>query len=232
MGCRISRKQFDYLMREYRLERLLSQEAYLRRQVPASTDRAAERAFAQMQAAVVSGAPVSIRPAKAAGASIPARALAVAVSAAVLVGAGAYAASPSVRAYAQRAVTAHAQADGTASRRARQPRDYVIPSPGEGFEVTEESESERMTARWFTARRQQVLVEIAYKLPDELVKTADVEFVTVGGLPGTVYETDGIELMILRDGDVYILIEYFNADRQELTDYAEALAALNSETNE
>lgn len=228
MGCRISVKQFDTLMREYRIDRLLSQEEELSALVPESTDRAAERAFEQMRLAVATGAPVSFRPTKAAGASLGAKAAAIAVSAAVLAGAGTCAISPAAREYAVRAISAVIQSVQPEKSAARQPGAYIIPSPGEDFTVTDESQSERMTAKWFAGGRRQMLVEIAYKLPDELVKTEDIEYVTVGGLPGTLYETEGMELLVLRDGSVYILIEYFNAGREALMEYAEALLAQNA----
>lgn len=228
MSRRISGKRFDYLMREYGLDLLLSREEELRRQVPESTDRAAERAFEQMQLAVASGVPVRVGRAKAAGASAAVKTLAVAVSASVLIGVGVCAASPAVSERARSLMPqSRIRAEQGADRPAKKPGDYIIPSPGEDFEVTDESQSERVTARWFTAERSQVLVEIAYKLPDELVRTEDIEYVTAGGLPGTLYETEEMSILILWDGDVYILIEYFNAGDSALMDYAAALAATN-----
>lgn len=220
MRKRISDRELTALFREYRADCLLSGEAHWRGEIPPSAERAAERAFAAMDACAA-GVPLTA----AGGAAAALKALAITVAASAVLCAGSYAAVPAAREYAASLFGGSQRTEEPAGGLA--PGQYAIPSPGEGFRVTDEAVNERLAARWFRSDRQQVLVEIAYTLPEELAAPHEAEYVSVAGRDGTVYAADGAEYLILRDGDVYIFIAYFNADRQELLDYAALLAAQN-----
>lgn len=226
MRGRISNKRFDCLMRAYRAELLMEEGPALRGQVPESTDRAAERAFRKMEACIASGSAVpagraAVKAAAKAGAA--AKILAVIVGGSVLIGAGSYAASPAVRERVGR-LFSYAHTDRAARR---SPGEYVIPSPGEGFSVTDELVSEYMHGCWFTMGEREVLVQIAEELPPEAGQDGGAEVVTVGGAWGTYAETGDTLTLILHDGDVLIRIETLGADREGLLAYAAALLAAN-----
>lgn len=218
MGMRrISGREFDRLMRDYALDRLVERQDELNAAVPDSTDRAAEQAFRKMEAMVSSGAYSGA--ARAGAAAAAAKAVVISVTAAAVLCAGSYALSPTVRSAVDGLVGIEAPAPS------KQPGEYIIPSPGEDFSVTDEAEGERMAARWFKSDRQQVMVQIAYRMPEDI--DTGQEFITVGGLPGTLTEADDTETLTLRDGTVIIRIQYFNADREELIGYAERLISMN-----
>lgn len=229
MRKRIGNRALEALFEEYRADCLLAGEIRWRDQVPASTDRAAERAFSEMDAGIAAGLPLAAvgreaagAAAKAAGTAVGIRVLAIAVAAAAVVGAGGYAAVPAVRQYVHRLAGAVLPAS-----RDRSPEDYVIPSPGEAFRVQEEVVNDRMAVRWFRSDTQLFLVEIAYELPEGAVPNDSPEYVTVAGRAAALYESEDIGLVILSDGALSILVECFNADRQTLLDYAALLAAQN-----
>lgn len=144
-----------------------------------------------------------------------------AVLAAGAVSAGALALSPSLRGRA----SALFGAAYTEPLREREPMDYVIPSPGEEFTVRDEAAGQAMVYRWYGAEHSMVLVEIARELPEDAAQTEDAEAVTVGGMWGS-YCADTRSLL-LHDGAVSILIQYWNGEREDILAYAEAFAAAN-----
>ena len=84
-----------------------------------------------------------------------------------------------------------------------------------------------MAVRWFRSDTQLYLVEIAYELPEGLELSDSPEYVTAGGYPAALYESGDVALLVLPDGELSVVIECFNADRQALLDYAALLAAQN-----
>lgn len=229
---KISGARFDELMAQARADRFLRLNAAWRDRVPAHTDRAAERAFRQMEAWIAAGAvPAQAQPPAAetrlprraggAGASAALKLAAVTTSAAVLLGAGSYIASPAVR----DAVNGALGAARTADAGSRRPADYVIPSPGEGYTLRADVATDTMAAKWFVADRRLLMVQISGQLPEE--PEGDGEIVVVGGMVGMAYDVEGDRQLIIRDGENSILIKMFNADRQELLDYAAVFAAAN-----
>lgn len=221
---RLSGREFGVLMREYidrRGARLLDEDRHWRDMVPDHTERAAESTFRTLRTCAASGVPfpTGIIGGKAAAGGV--KALAIALAAAAAIGAGAYAAAPAVCGLAERAIPA------AESVRHMAPADYIIPDPGGALTLTDEGFSKKMAYRWFGSPDQELLVEIACSLPEEAEQEGDVDAVDVGGLWGTVCETEHTQLLILHDGDVFILIEYFNAGRDELLDYAEAFVRAN-----
>lgn len=162
--------------------------------------------------------------AKAVSVSAAVRALALTIAAAVVLSVGACVVSPTVRGLTKQVFTSVL---GAESVPARTPDSYIIPSPGEDFSLTNEAEGDNMLARWFTSDRMEALVEIAYRLPENTSADAG-EVVTVGDMWGTYRETGGTGVLILRDGDVYIHVEFWGADREEIMRYAEALVQANT----
>lgn len=226
---RLTNREFEILMREHIDRRgawLLSENARWAGSVPEHTDRAAEKAFRTLSACAAAGAPLPVpsvlaRSAKAAAVGAGIKALAVTLAASAVIGAGAYAAAPKVH---ELLGAAHSV---TANARHLAPADYVIPDPGGDFTLTDEGASNKMAYRWFGSPEQELIVEIAYALPDEAVQDEKIEVMNAGSMWGTVSEAEHTQLLILRDGDVFIVIEYFNAGREELAAYAEAFAQAN-----
>lgn len=215
----------DALMREYIDDegaRLLEQEALWHGRVPESTDRAARAALA----AAGSGAALGrARPAHGLPSAVAAvRALAMAAAAAAVVSVGAYAVSPAVRSFVSGLFAGEALTD---ARAARAPGEYVIPPLGDEYTVVDEGVGERLAYRWFTGPEYEVLVEIAYRLPEDMDGAENVEFIAAGGLWGTYCEAEDTCLAILRDRDVFILVEFWGGDRQAVLDYAERLVEAN-----
>ena len=228
--------KFESLMQAYAAwedEEIRAAEREWHDKVPDSLDRAVHELCAGALPAaplLLSGSAavqVCARGGKATSAGLKAvKGAAIGLAAAALVTAGAYTFSPAVRELAAglfRCETVTEQVRASA----RSPADYSIPSPGEGYALTDEARGERLYYRWFTAPRRQLLVEIAYRLPEDVTQSENVELVELGGLWGTLSEAVGTELLILRDGEVFILIELFNGSREELMEYAEALTAAN-----
>lgn len=232
MRGRISRKEFDALMEQYVDSRgadLLRQEPDWRGEIPEHTRRAAENAFRTVRTCAAAGAPLPHITGSAAGAAGHASAaaaglklLSLAVAASAVIGAGAYAVSPAVRTFTMELMGISERAQG------REPAAYVIPDPGGSFTLSDEAVGAQMSYRWFSSATQELIVEIAYEVPEEMEPGEDPEVVTVGPLWGTLTRTERTQLLILRDGDVYIILEYFHADRDELLSYAERLVAVNS----
>ena len=226
---KISRRTFEALMRQRR-----EQEQVWNTAVPKHTDQAAERAFRQMEAMVAAGVPIAAGAtaakaaggSKAAGAVTAVKVLAVAAAGAAVIGMGTLAAVPAARqGLGQLLAPERAETAQTVSRL---PGAYVIPSPGEDFTVTDQAQSDTLNARWFTSAHQQVLVQIARQLPEESSEGA-AEAVTAGGLSGALYQSGSTQVLLLRDGDVLLRVQYFNGDRDTLLAYGQALAAANAQ---
>ena len=103
----------------------------------------------------------------------------------------------------------------------------MIPDPGEEYAVTDEAVSQTLVYRWYSSREKELLVEIAYRLPEEQTLDGPVEYRAVGGMWGTYAEAERTRLLILRDSDVLILIELFGGEEEELKAYAQHLAEAN-----
>ena len=233
----ISDQMLEELLRRDRTDRLLRRNERWRERVPEHVDRAAEHAFQRMQTWIDAGrapaeslsGPAGAGTAGAAAAGLGAWKLtALILTAAVLLAVGACTVSPALR-ESVGALFDPTQAGQTAERSAgKAPGDYVIPSPGEGFELRSEAVSDTLAVKWFAAERRLLMVQIAEQLPEEPAAEHLVDGVEIGGLPGAVFELDGDQELLLRDGNVLILIRYWNADREDLLDYAETLVAANN----
>lgn len=238
MGNRIklSGRGFDELMRDARIERFLrlNEDGA----VPEHIDAAAENAFEAMRAWAAVGAV----PAAAGGAAFARSAggirhisglkvAAITVGAAALIGAGGYIASPAVRGAIDSAIQIQSRETGSVSVREAQeqkhPGDYIIPDPGDGFTLREEVAADHTAARWFEDGNRQLMVQIAWQLPEEPDEDDRLKTVVVGGIPGTLYDVDGDKQLILRDGRVVILIKMWQADTDEILAYASALTEAN-----
>ncbi len=238
---KITNARFEELMREARIERSL-RIVDRNSEVPAHVDEAADRAFRQMEAWIAAGVILSPAPEilplpKAAGASGAAAGLtalkiaAVTVGAAALIGLGSYAAVPALREAVNDSLgAAQTQSLREVQREAKAPADYVIPSPGEDYSLKEELSTGTVAAKWFVAERRLLMVQIAPSLQE--TPPADSETVTVGAMVGALWEQEGDRLLLLHDGQVTVLIRMFNAERQEILDYAEAFAEANSGLSE
>ena len=180
--------------------------------------------------AACSPAGVSPRDGRAAGTAplTAGKLLLISLAAALAICGGAVAASPGLRGAAAEwfgTIGLFAE-QRTGSETDKAPGDYVIPSPGEGFRVTDETRSERLAAVWYTAERRQVMVQIAYALSEDAA-LSDAEELELGGLTGWCREREGTVRLTLRDGKVWISVQYFNADRETAEAYAEAIVASN-----
>lgn len=153
------------------------------------------------------------------------KAIAITVAAAAAVSAGACAASPAVRGRVGGLLAACARISDT--RSALSPGDYIIPSPGEGFTVTDEAKSANMHGCWFTSDDREALVQIAASLPEGTEVSEDAEAIPVGDRWGTIEETESTCVLILNDGGVMIRVEFWGAQRDEVIDYAAGLLAEN-----
>ena len=228
---KISNERFDEIWQEARVERYLRISEQYRDEVPEHIDRAADRAFRQMEAWIAAGAipspapetpppPVPRRAVRLSAGTGAAKIAAAALGAAVLVAAGSCAAIPALRDAVSEALGIEAVQHGNEPRRsARSPGAYVIPSPGEDYELREDISTDTLAAKWFVAERRLLMVQIAPELQE--LPTGEGEAVTVGGMVGMVYEVDGDQQLLLRDGGNSILIRMYNAQREELLDYAE-----------
>lgn len=211
-----NRIKFDRLLQDYALDRLVQQRDALNAQVPESMDRAAEAAFQKMGAMAAAGAYTGIPKIGAGLAAV--KAAVISVTAAAVLIAGSCALVPVIRSAVDRAAIEE-------TAKAKAPADYEIPSPGDDFTVTDEASSERIAARWFKSDHQQVMVQIAYSLPDSSL--VGQEYAAVCGIPAAVTETDDTQILTIQHGDVFIQIQYFNAERAELIAYAERLISMN-----
>lgn len=217
MTHEISDARFEALLREMLAEAgdaLCREDALWRDQVPESVKRAARDAVAAIPTA----------PALRAGPRLPLgrRVLLGAVlslSAAGMATAGAYHASPTLRAWVDSRIAApSAQAE-------RMPGDYAIPAPWDEYEVTDAAQSETVNYAWFVRGSEQVLVEIALRLPDGVGDLPDGAPVSVGGLEGLYSEQKNA--LLLCDRGAYIFIKYWNGGMEDVLTYAEALLAAN-----
>ena len=145
---------------------------------------------------------------------------------AAAVAAGAYAASPALRA-AARGLFPPQAVSTEAPVSARAPGGYVIPSPGADYTLWEGTDTETLQYRWFTAGERAVLVEIAYRLPNGNALPADAQPVVLDRLVGWGYEQDGAQFLLLRDGETSILLSMIGGDKEALWDYAELFAEAN-----
>lgn len=227
--AKITKARFDELMAHARFERYLGIDELYSDRVPEHIDRAAERAFHRMEAWIAAGAIPGTVPEpptmpKAAGAAAAMKATSIALASAVLIGVGSYCAVPAVR-EAVNGCLGIKTAISDASYSAKSPADYVIPSPGDGYELREQIDSDTVKAGWFVAERRLLMVQIAPELQE--LPTGEGEVVVIGSMVGTAYEIDGDRQLLLYDGGMTILIRMYNADRQELLDYAELFEAAN-----
>lgn len=199
--------------------------------VPASVDQAADDALQKMQGWIAAGALPHEKPLSAAGktsvsiakAGIGVKIAAVVLTAALL-GAGTYAAVPAARDAVSALISAE-RAAAQPGRRDRQPADYVIPDPGEGYALREDVSTDTMIGKWFVSDRSFLMVQIAKKLPD--IPADGGEAIAVGSTAGMMYDVDGDQVLVLFDGDMTVLIRTYTENRQELLDYAELFAAAN-----
>lgn len=203
-------------------------------EVPAHMDRAAEKTFQKLRGWVALGA---IPPIGAAAEDVPVPKSSAAVKkggrlgiaakvvsvilAAALIGAGSYAFVPAVRG----AVDSFTGTAVSARQSGRAASEYVIPDPGEPYELVEDYDTGTMCTKLFAAEEHLMLVQIAKKLPE--APEGIGEAVTVGNTVGLLYEVEGDRVLILRDGGMTILIKNYSDDDQELMRYAEAFAAAN-----
>ena len=109
----------------------------------------------------------------------------------------------------------------------KNPGDYAVPSPGADFVLTDGAENERLVYRWYTLDRQEVLVQIARRLPEDELDGSPGETVMVGGTVGIYRASGERQVLLLQDGDVWIRIVFFAQNRDALLDYAARLAAEN-----
>lgn len=226
---KISDERFIALMGEAQRRQYARINEQYRDKVPESFDRAAEKTLRRLEGWVAAGAvppqAVSYAPKKAAKgaakASLAIKTAAVVLSAA-LIGAGSYAAVPAVRDAVNSALGIGHIAS---AHRVKASADYIIPDPGEPYELQDSIETGTTTAKWFAGEGRLLMVQIAEELP-ELPEGAG-EAVTVGGTVGMVYDIDGDQVLLLYDGGMTILIKIYTADRQELLDYAQMFAAAN-----
>lgn len=222
-------ESFSRMMREMirsEGESLLKTEEVWHSAVPASVDKAA-------LAAIGGGLLPYTAPAagKTAGAFL-AKAVKVAglsLAAAAVVAAGVVTVTPSLQegvaallAGGERPVSA---AQPAARRQA--PGDYVVPSPGEDFALTEAVDDERLLVRWFTSEAQELMVQVAGRLPSEISGREDAELVDLGGAVGSYLEQGEQKLLELRDGDVVLQITFYRAEKEEVLDYGILLAEAN-----
>lgn len=151
------------------------------------------------------------------------RTIAIAAASAAVISVGAFTVSPTVR----ERVDAWFDICAVQARRAAAPGEYIIPSPGERYTVTDEAQSARMHGCWFTSEEREVLVQIAQSLPDGAEVSDDAEAVVVGGCAGLIEENGDTQVLILDDGGVMIRVELWGGDRDEIIDYAGRLLSAN-----
>lgn len=203
-NSRLSDREVEELLRELGRQRLMREDEEWRSRVPEYADRAAERAFGTMRRWIAAGAIPAAAGTAAALSAV--KIAAAAVTAAGVICAGA-AVAPVVREWASPQITAE------------QPFDHDIPSPGEDFTLIREERTERLSAAWFTSDRQQVMVQIAKKLPE----TPEGETITVSGLPGELREENRTVTVTADYGSVKLRVTYYNAERDEALRYMEEI---------
>lgn len=216
----ISDEVLDELFREYERQeekRCKAVNEQWKSRVPESMDSMV-RALAL---GAIPAKPKLMKAVAAGSAAVALKVTAVAVASALTLGVGAYAVSPAVRDCVDSIIS------GKAYDQKRGPKDYVIPDPGEDYSLTDEASGENMTAKWFTSDKAELMVQIAYRLPEDPNSSENVDLVTVGPLWGTYQEAENTGLLILRDGEILILIETWGAERAELMSYAEMLVQSN-----
>ena len=207
-------------------DELLKTEELWHAAVPKSTDAAA---LAAIGTVLPYAAPAVGRAAAGSGLLKAAKAAAIALGAAAVVAVGAVTVSPTLRGEVS-ALLSGAERPAVVQSVQQQravPGAYVIPSPGEDFAVTQTVDDERLVCRWFTSDTQELMVQIAYKLPQEITGLADTEPVEVNGTSAVYLEQGDQKLLELRDREVVIQIEYFNAEKDEVLAYAALLAEAN-----
>ena len=212
--------------------RLLKDEDAWRERVPESTDRAALAALGLTAAAAAGMAAKAGKrsvglAARGLGKLGALKAAVLAVTAAALLSVGTIAAVPTLRHAVVERFASAPQSVSAPVEHQKAPGEYTVPSPGADFELTDGAENERLVYRWFTFDRQEALIQIARRLPEDELDGSPGETVMVGGTVG-VYRTSGErQVLLLRDGDVWIRIVFFAQERGALMDYAARLAAEN-----
>ncbi len=201
---------------------LLKDEQAWADKVPAGVDKAAKAAKA---AAAAGTASPWLAPAKAT-ANIAKRIAAGVAAVAVIAGisTAAYRVSPSLR-EAAAPLLSSLPFVSSLQREERTPGDYIIPSPGEDFAVTQEMATESMVYRWFSSEDANVLVQVATVLP--AISSVSEEGVQIGAMQGACGETDGGVYVQLQEGEVFIRIVWSGGDREALLDYAALFEEVN-----
>lgn len=212
----LSEREFDALLEDALRDagsRLYRDDLAWRERVPEHFTRAGRDAIAAMSTALV-------KPAKHLGFGKKLiLGAALTLSAVGMVTAGAYYGSPAIRECVNtRIAAASAEAE-------RRPMDYVIPDPWEEYELRGEAYSDTMIYKWFVHDRKQVIVEIAYNLPEGMDELSGGESVTVGDVPGVYSETE--QAILLHHGGIDIYIGCWNGSREDAIAYAAALLAAN-----
>lgn len=146
---------------------------------------------------------------------------AVTLAAAGTVTAGAKYAVPAVKAY----IESRPAVTQSVAESARDPREYAIPAPWEDYTIQDEASGERMVYKWFGGGRKQLLVEIAWQLPEDSNQPGELETVFFGDLWGTYCEEN--RSLLLHDGAVSVYIRYWNGGREDVLAYAEAFIEAN-----
>lgn len=219
---------FESMMRELvqtEGAKLLEEEKLWRGRVPRDIDSAARMALSS-GAIIKAAAPVKAGIAAGHGARIAA----AIVAAAVAVSGGIYAASPAVRARTAELFGGSGASTGIfAARQAeKSPADYIIPAPGEDYEITDEATGDSMRYIWFTSSEREVLVEIANRLTDGAYDPgAEILFLSDGSMGAYSGGEDSASLVV-QDGDIDIRVTFSNAEQDDVLSYAELLIAANA----
>lgn len=212
--------------------RLLKDERSWRKRVPESTDRAVMAALGLTAAAAAgmagkAGKRSAALTARGVGKLGALKAAVLAVAAAAVLSAGTIAAVPPLRNAVAERFTSYTQSLSSPAAQQKNPGDYAVPSPGADFVLTDGAENERLVYRWYTLDRQEVLVQIARRLPEDELDGSPGETVMVGGTVGIYRASGERQVLLLQDGDVWIRIVFFARSRDALLDYAARLAAEN-----
>ena len=213
----MSAEEFDALLEKalkYNGDRLYEEDRQWHDKVPESFEKTGLDTLTAMSAALAKPA----KPRVGFGKKLLVAAV-LSLSAAGAVTAGVYYGSPQVRDRVnERIVASSAAAE-------RRPADYAIPDPWEDYELRGEAYTDTMTYKWFVHERKQVIVEIAYNLPEGMDDLSGGEAVAVGGVPGVYSAAE--QAILLHDGGVDIFIGYWNGSREDTLAYAEALLDAN-----
>ncbi len=228
-------ERFGSLMKEMvrtEGEELLKVEETWHAAVPKSTDEAAMAAIGTVMpfAAPAAGSAAAGHAAAGAAVGKAVKTAAVALAALAVVAVGAVTVSPTLRDNVSALLTGgNSSAVSQSVHQGRAvPGDYMIPSPGEGFTVTQAVDDERLLCRWFTSDVQELMVQVAYKLPAEIAGAEGSEPVRLGETIAAVYFEQGEQKIVeLRDGEIVLQVEYFNAEKDEVLAYAALLAEVN-----